>query len=144
MKHRLESLGIESENKVWVMFIEDKEEIVVHLFQECTWTKKVQFDVKEWTGVHFQRGENETIQMVGGKHWSTIKKKITMAIYGAITYQIWKAKNLKVFQGANVNTKLVKQQVKNVVRGQLEIIHDTKQGRKYTYLIQIICNQCFN
>lgn len=35
-KDRLGRLGIESDNKMCVMCTKDKEETVVHLFQECT------------------------------------------------------------------------------------------------------------
>lgn len=78
--------------------------------------------------------------MVAGKHCRTEKKKIMMAIYAAIIYQIWYARNVKNFQGKNLHIELVMQQVKDVIRVRLELLLPTKLGRQNAYLIQTICN----
>lgn len=53
-KDKLEKMGLVCENKVYVICTEVKEEDATHLFQQCTWTKKVWSAVREWIGVYFR------------------------------------------------------------------------------------------
>ncbi|XP_060212170.1 uncharacterized protein LOC132639766 [Lycium barbarum] len=140
---RMQEIGLGCEENQCVMCADGAAETASHLFSECVWTRGIWDSIQGWLGVKVhQREIKEDMQIIKSKHWKRIKKDIAAAVYGAVIYYTWMARNSMIFQGKNVSRNLVIQQIRNVITERLNIVRDTKRGRKCSSFIQNVVTSC--
>lgn len=115
----------------------------IHLFSDCRWIKEVKEALSRWTGVPF--GDLSVQQMliwVKRRRWSQFqfKKALVTAIWGAMIYHTWKARNWKHFKETSMPPELVVAQVQKEVRERIDQVRNTKRASSGSYLIQQMCS----
>ncbi|XP_060216727.1 uncharacterized protein LOC132644165 [Lycium barbarum] len=138
---RLQEIGLGCEENQCAMCTDGLMEIANHLFSDYVWTRGVWDSIHGWIGVIVQhRGIQEDMQIIKSKHWNRLRKDILAAVYGAVIYYTWMARNNSIFQGKNVSSNFVVQQIQSVIKERLNIFRDTKRGRKCSSFIQDLYN----
>nr|XP_009762032.1 PREDICTED: uncharacterized protein LOC104214107 [Nicotiana sylvestris] len=88
-----------------------------HMFQDCRWTTELRAAIQNCTNMIIPQGTvMQVLEKIKRKHWKFFKKEIAAAIWGALIYHTWKARNEKVFKGLNVNTSFVMTQIQKEFR----------------------------
>lgn len=74
------------------------------------------------------------------KHWRQFKELMT-AVWGAIVYHAWRARNWKVFKGINVHTSEVVTQIRKELVGRVKLHKSSKKARSCRGLYsKFLCN----
>lgn len=77
-----------------------------YLFVDCEYATRVGADLQQWAKINLTaRDLKNALEKIKAKHWKKFKKEVVAAIWGAMTYHIWKATNWKQFKG--VHTQVV-------------------------------------
>lgn len=77
-----------------------------HLFMECYWMNEVKTKLSNWFGVIIPRGTvKQTLAWIKRRRWRQLKKEMVAAMYGAMIYYSWQARNWKQFRKININTE---------------------------------------
>lgn len=63
----------------------------------------------------------EDLVKLRNKHWSSNRKQVMASVYGAIIYQIWTARNHKIFRGQTLHNSFVIHQLQIIIRLRLEM-----------------------
>lgn len=104
-KERMQRIGIGCDNTRCGMCEEDKLENSTHLFYECNWAEEAWEILQQWIDVKLQHREiKEALVRIKHKHQSRFKKGVMATIYGAMIYQIWIARNHRIFRGQSVHS----------------------------------------
>ncbi|KAG5570595.1 hypothetical protein H5410_060361 [Solanum commersonii] len=78
--------------------LEDWLEDATHILLDFLWTQGVWEAVKTWTGIDLSNKHvSVALLKIKMKHWNRFKNETMTAIYGAIVYNIWIARNQKIF-----------------------------------------------
>ncbi|KAH0769592.1 hypothetical protein KY290_013573 [Solanum tuberosum] len=73
-------------------------------------------DMMQWTGIRLQHGSPKQVLLeIRRKHWKAIQKEIIAAVWGAMIYHTWRARNWKLFKGRTVHTNSVIKQIKEEI-----------------------------
>ncbi|WMV37191.1 hypothetical protein MTR67_030576 [Solanum verrucosum] len=79
--------------------VDDQVETQQQLFVDCTWTRGVQQALARWSGISFRRQTvKQTLQWLKRRNWKKFHKEVATAIFGALIYHTWKARNWKIFR----------------------------------------------
>lgn len=140
-KDRLVKLGISCDNIRCELCDDDESEDAKHLFCTCTWTRTVWDIMHNWTGTMWQHeGIQADLLKINQKHWCKFQKEAVAAVYGAVIYLIWTARNQKIFKGRVIDSRFIIQQAKNVIKERIDIVRSSKRGRRCARLIEVLCN----
>lgn len=83
------------------------------LFARCVWTQKVKEAIMQWTHIHIQATRIDQVLLeINRRHWSRAQKEIVAALWGAMVYHTWRARNWKIYTGVNVQNEQVITQIK--------------------------------
>ncbi|KAH0640651.1 hypothetical protein KY285_037237 [Solanum tuberosum] len=74
-----------------------------HLFVECEYVTRVRTTLLSWTNTPMTTIDlSPTLEMIRKKHWKKFKKEVIAALWGAMVYHVWKARNWKHFKGTSI------------------------------------------
>lgn len=140
-KDRLTRLNIPVNNLLCVLCTRDQPETPTHLFAECSWVSEVRNGLSYWTGFQFkQQGVSQSIRWFKIRHWSQLKKELLTAVWGAMIYYTWQARNWTAFRNRSANTSLVIRKIQRQMRDRLDVLSSSKKALHSQYLIQQLCN----
>lgn len=81
------------------------------------------------------------LEQIKRKHWKQFKKEIVAAIWGAIVYYTWKARNWTTFKHLRVPGETVVLQIKKDIVERLDLLKTGRKARSCSSLIhRLICN----
>lgn len=121
-KERLTKLHIPVDDLQCCLCNSNDEETTKHLFDECAWFQTIREDMMQWTGIRLQHGSSKQVLLeIRRKHWKAIQKEIIAAVWGAMIYHTWRARNWKLFKGRTVHTNSVIKQIKKEMLQRLTI-----------------------
>lgn len=63
----------------------------------------------------------------GQRKWRKMKKEIMVAVWGAMIYHTWKARNWRIFRQIHVNTQFTITQIQEEVRDRLGVLQANKK-----------------
>ncbi|XP_060178152.1 uncharacterized protein LOC132608097 [Lycium barbarum] len=102
-KARLLHLHIPIEDASCCLCQEQVVETSQHLFVDCMFATAVRKEVMQWSNICMPAGDLKIIlRLIKHKHWKRFKKDVVAALWGAMIYHIWKARNWRQFKGRNV------------------------------------------
>ncbi|XP_016544101.1 uncharacterized protein LOC107844122 [Capsicum annuum] len=88
-------------------------ETAKHLFAECCWFKTIRQALLDWLGIHLLQGNvQQVFDSIQRQHWKCFQKNIVAAVWGALIYHTWRARNRRIFQGQSAHTERVITQIK--------------------------------
>ncbi|KAH0663151.1 hypothetical protein KY284_028082 [Solanum tuberosum] len=110
---------------------EDEIQTQTHLFARCGWISEIRIALSTWSGLYLQqKGVIQNLQ------W--FQKEVAAAIYGAMIYHTWRARNMKIFRNINVNTSCVIAQIQREIRERIDMLHCSKRAHRCTNLVSRI------
>ncbi|XP_059288189.1 uncharacterized protein LOC132041497 [Lycium ferocissimum] len=93
-KARMAHLNIPVDDANCCLCSSQVQETAHHLFAECDWFKEVKTGVLQWAGVQLPTGDiKQVLERIRRKHWKQFYKEVVVALWSAIIYQVWKARN---------------------------------------------------
>ncbi|KAH0752237.1 hypothetical protein KY285_005385 [Solanum tuberosum] len=102
-----------------------------HMFVECEYVAKVRAKLLQWANIFIPAKElKTTLEMIKLKHWKKFKKEVVTAIWGAIVYHIWKARNWKHFKGVQIQyTDIVEGIIRELI-ARIDMHKNTKRAHR--------------
>ncbi|XP_019236486.1 PREDICTED: uncharacterized protein LOC109216760 [Nicotiana attenuata] len=96
-KDRLSKLHVPIQDIECCLCIDMVAETQDHMFQDCLWTTELRVAIQNWTNMIIPQGTvMQVLEKIKRKHGKFFKKEIAPAIWGALIYHTWKARNEKV------------------------------------------------
>ncbi|KAM3376161.1 hypothetical protein P3S68_014875 [Capsicum galapagoense] len=111
-----------------------------HLFLECTITLYLWRSVADLSGFNITLSDvPNTIKSIQQRHWKWFKKDVVAASYGAMVYNIWHARNVKMFRRQVVSVSHILQQIQITVRERIDMFSASKRARKCAGFLAMVC-----
>ncbi|XP_075080005.1 uncharacterized protein LOC142165327 [Nicotiana tabacum] len=130
-KERMLTLGLQCKNTTCVLCDGVGMESAMHLFSDCVWSTQLWEMLNQWSGTKLQQQDAlQSISRIQSRRWSVMKKSIIIAVYGADLYQIWQAKNWKMFRESTVQSNIIVQQIQSVIRERVDMVKNSKRAGK--------------
>lgn len=86
----------------------DSIETSYHLFADCSWISEVRNALGAWAGVRIVKADaKQSIQWLKRRIRTQFKKETVSAVWGAMIYYTWQARNWRIFRNSCVNTSFV-------------------------------------
>ncbi|KAG5616780.1 hypothetical protein H5410_016604 [Solanum commersonii] len=104
---------------------------------DCSWYWKKLNSLKN-DMIDWYTNDSEVIAVLERtrrKHWKQFKKELVAAIWAAIVYYTWKARNWTTFKNMSVQTETVVLQIKKDIVERLDLLKMGRKGRSCTSLI---------
>lgn len=90
-----------------------------------------------WRGIKIHNSEVKSGDQVNQKEkWSQFQKEMVAAVWGAMIYYTWQARNSRIFRKVNVDREFIFAQFKKEILDRLDILCKTKRARKNQLLIR--------
>ncbi|KAG5581540.1 hypothetical protein H5410_052167 [Solanum commersonii] len=81
-------------------------ETQLHLFAHCTWLGKVKAGILPLANIQVYTGEvRQVLERIERKHWRQFYKEVVAAVWSAIVYHTWRARNCKLYRGTIVKSE---------------------------------------
>lgn len=136
-KERLQKLNMLIGDEKCNLCVDEQVETQQHLFVECAWTREVQKALFRWSGIPFRcQTVQHTLQWLKRRNWKKFHKEVAAAIFGAVIYHIWKARNWKHFMNLLIQAVEVSNQIKKEVQERIGCQKRTKRAYSCRDLIQ--------
>uniref|UniRef100_M1BVI2 SET domain protein n=1 Tax=Solanum tuberosum TaxID=4113 RepID=M1BVI2_SOLTU len=104
---------VEIEIKLKVATPENQE----HLFGECNWIGEVRGSLSRWAGIPIPaKNVEDCMRWIKNRQWRQFRKELAAALYGALIYYAWQARNWRVYRGLNVDTRFITTQIQKEIR----------------------------
>ncbi|KAK6798432.1 hypothetical protein RDI58_006135 [Solanum bulbocastanum] len=127
-KERLNRLTIPVENDTCCLCEKSVEETHIHMFSTCEWIVRVQIEMQHWSGILISADTvKHILNRLRRKNWKQFHKELIAALCGAMIYQVWRARNWKLFKDITINTNTSVTQIKKEFVDRLE----NHQGNLY-------------
>ncbi|WMV08827.1 hypothetical protein MTR67_002212 [Solanum verrucosum] len=128
-KERLQRLNMLAGDEKCNLCVNDQVETQQYLFADCTWTRGVQQALARWSGISFQRQTvKQTLQWLKRRNWKKFHKEVETAIFGALIYHTWKARNWKILRNLIIQAEEVGNQIQKEVKERIESQMSTLQN----------------
>lgn len=112
-----------------------------HIFVECSWFAILRNEMQIWTGYSIPPMiVTDTLNSIQRKHWKQFTKEIMAAVYGAMVYYTWRARNWKVFRGITIQTNYVYTQIQQEIKVRVDMLRSSKRAHRCSLLINRICS----
>ncbi|XP_060200822.1 uncharacterized protein LOC132629103 [Lycium barbarum] len=141
-KDRLLRLNITVEDEHCCLCNTQALETAHHLFVDCSWTQAVSTKLMQWAGVQLHLGGvQQTLARIKRKHWPQFKKEVVAAIWGAVIYHTWRARNWRIFKKINVHREVVLTQIKLEIIERISILQRSRKAHSCRgFLRSLQCN----
>lgn len=104
-KARLQHLHMHVEIVACCLCQQAQVETSRNLFVDCAYAKSVRDEVILWSNITLFAEELKNMPTVTNrKNWKKFKKQVIAALWGAMVYYIWKARNRKQFRCVQIQT----------------------------------------
>ncbi|XP_060185828.1 uncharacterized protein LOC132615281 [Lycium barbarum] len=97
-KDRLTKMHIHDDDESCGLCSNAQMETHRHIFANCAWFKELRDAVVNWSGISYRSiSAQQTLQWVRRRKWKKFKKEQVIAIWSAMIYHTWMARNGKQF-----------------------------------------------
>lgn len=112
-----------------------------HLFGECNWIGEVRGSLSRWAGIPIPaKNVEDCMRWIKNRQWRQFRKELAAALYGALIYYAWQARNWRVYRGLNVDTRFITTQIQKEIRERVSLFIGSRKARRCQVLIQRISN----
>lgn len=138
-KDRPRHLHIPVEDETCRLCTSQAVETPLHLSAECDWIGVVREGIQQRTGITIRQGEvHKVLEGIKRRQWKQFHKELIAAIWGAVVYHVWKARNRKIFRGTIVNWKIFRGTI-DIER--IELLKDLRKASScHSLLHKLLCN----
>ncbi|MCD9639202.1 hypothetical protein HAX54_023580 [Datura stramonium] len=138
-KERMERMHIHLDDDTCCLCDDQSRETASHLFGSCTWFKQVLAEVSLWTKDKFLVGNRRQVLLaIKRKHRKQFMNEFMAAVWGAIIYHTWRAKNLKNFKGITVHTSDVVTLIRQDLVERVDFLKASKKARRCRFVQNIL------
>ncbi|XP_019263377.1 PREDICTED: uncharacterized protein LOC109241112 [Nicotiana attenuata] len=110
-------------------------ETQAHLFAECSWITAPRNGVSIWLGIQLQeKGIRESLHWIQRRNWKQVQKEMVAAVWGAMIYHTWQARNWRIFRNITINREFTIAKIQQEVKIRLDSMRNTCRARKCQYL----------
>ncbi|KAH0649553.1 hypothetical protein KY285_034801 [Solanum tuberosum] len=103
---RMLRLNIPVDNEICCLCHSQVMETQLHLFAHCTWLGKVKAGILPLANIQVYTGEvRQVLERIERKHWRQFYKEVVAAVWSAIVYHTWRARNWKLYRGTIVKSE---------------------------------------
>ncbi|XP_010684605.1 uncharacterized protein LOC104899165 [Beta vulgaris subsp. vulgaris] len=103
----------------------------VHLFFSCYYSEKILKKVKDWMGIKTQKQElMELIRWLSRSNHSKFQKQVLAAVWAAMVYYIWGARNDAYWNSQVVNIDTIVHRIQKMVIERVYSVLPKKLSRK--------------
>ncbi|XP_059285114.1 uncharacterized protein LOC132038465 [Lycium ferocissimum] len=140
-KERLTKLNIHVDDQICCLCDGNRNETQRHLFADCSWITEVRDALITWMGITLQCNDvYKTIKWIKRRRWRQFQKEIVAAVWGAMLYYTWQARNWKVFKQATVNKEYAIIQIQKEIRERFGMLSCSRKVHRCQVLIQQLRN----
>ncbi|KAK4730417.1 hypothetical protein R3W88_023405 [Solanum pinnatisectum] len=112
-KERMLRLNNPVDNEICCLCQNQVMETQLHLFAHYTWLGQMKAGILPWANIQVYICEvRQVLTRIKRKHWRQFYKEVVAAVWSAIVYHTWRARNWKLYRGTIVNSEIVVAQIK--------------------------------
>ncbi|WMV22135.1 hypothetical protein MTR67_015520 [Solanum verrucosum] len=139
-KERLLNMKIQVDDSKCCLCQDTVMETNKHLFVDCEYATKVRDALLSWSKINLPARElNNILELIKKKHWKKFKKEVVAALWGAMVYHIWKARNWKQFKGVSLQYSDMVKEITREIVGRIEMYKDSKRAIRSRSFWQNLC-----